>query len=275
VDGPTIAGGERAVGINIAATCESGRFYSFNFNLAPYIPAPFGLPADTSFCAGTDLVLEGPDSEGVTYQWSNGDTSRTTLANEPGDYTLRVITDCREDAATVRVTETTDALALTDETLRESVCLGDSLVFQPRLEPGVNYVWSDDITGPVDRVVRESGIYILLRANSCYEATTTLNVAFRDCCQIYLPNAFSPNGDGINDVFRAFPDADNCSLITDYRLEIFNRWGGSVYTGETLTAGWDGRMNDDPAGNGYYVYSTSYFNGLEQIERSGGFVLLR
>ncbi|WP_187270969.1 T9SS type B sorting domain-containing protein [Neolewinella aurantiaca] len=275
IEGDEVAGGERIIGVNVAGKCERGDFFSFNFSLAPYLPAPFGLPADTTLCPETALVLEGPDIAGLTYRWSNGDTTRTTLADEPGEYTLRVTTGCREDSATVRVTAAADAPQLTAAIVQESVCLGDSLVFQPGSEPGVRYAWADGTPDTPDRVFRTGGTYELLRANACSDASTTVEVSFRDCCRLYLPNAFSPNGDGINDVFRAFPDTDECNLVSDFSLQVFDRWGGEVYVGQDITEGWDGTVNGKMAGNGHYVYGISYFNGLMQITRSGGVVLLR
>ncbi len=275
LDGVTIGGGRRAVGIQPLAKCQSLQFVQFAFNLAPSAPTFFTLPTDTTLCPETDLILEGPALPGLTYRWSNGDTSRTTLANEAGDYTLRVSTGCREDSATVRVMAAMDTDELTNLTIHESVCLGDSLEFVPDLEEGVSYLWSDGTPGANARVFREAGTYELLRNNACSAAATTLNVAFRDCCQLYLPNAFSPNGDGINDVFRAFPDTDRCGSVTDYHLKIFNRWGGEVFAGQVLTQGWDGKANGKPAENGYYVYTLSYFNGQEVLRRSGGVMLLR
>ncbi len=275
IDGQEVVGGRRAVSIRPASACEARQFISFDFTLAPNTPAPFGLPGDTSLCPGTDLVLEGPDLPGANYRWSTGDEERTIVAAQAGDYTLWVDTGCREDSATVRVTSTMDTPDLTDLTIRESICLGDSLVFVLQLEDGVSYAWSDGLPGTDVRIFRESGTYELVRNNACSAAVTTVEVNFRDCCQLYLPNAFSPNGDGVNDVFRAFPDTENCSLVSNYNLRIFNRWGGEVYVGNILTDGWDGKANGAPASNGYYAYSITYFNGLREVARSGGFALLR
>jgi gliding motility-associated-like protein len=275
VNGQTVSGGRRVVGILPASYCESRQFISFDFTMVPYLPAPFGLPADTTLCTGADLLLEGPDLPGLTYRWSTGEETRNILAAAPGNYTLRVSNGCRADSATVRVAEAMDASELMDLNVRESVCLGDSLVFVPRLEDGVTYAWADGLPGAEDRVFRAAGTYELIRTNACSAAITTVNVNFRDCCEIYLPNAFSPNGDGINDVFRAFPDTDKCGLVSNYELRVYDRWGGEVYAGETLTEGWDGGALRDQAGTGHYVYSLSYFNGLETVRRSGGVVLLR
>nr|HPH86706.1 gliding motility-associated C-terminal domain-containing protein [Ferruginibacter sp.] len=70
---------------------------------------------------------------------------------------------------------------------------------------------------------------------------------------IYVPNAFSPNGDGINDIFKIkFPNSTfNIQHLT---LSIFDRWGGMVYTTDDVAVGWDGKKNGKNCPGGVYVY---------------------
>lgn len=74
--------------------------------------------------------------------------------------------------------------------------------------------------------------------------------------QVYIPTAFSPNGDGVNDLFQLFPD-QSVAGITEFR--VFDRWGGLVYEedGSSLgNRGWDGRRGDGQVcGSGVYVYA--------------------
>lgn len=67
--------------------------------------------------------------------------------------------------------------------------------------------------------------------------------------RIEVPNAFSPNGDGINDVFRV---KDTTQNIIDFRAIIFNRWGQKIYEWDTLDGGWDGTHNGRPVKDGVY-----------------------
>ena len=62
-------------------------------------------------------------------------------------------------------------------------------------------------------------------------------ITTKDCeAKIWFPNAFTPNGDGLNDVFRLkFP-----GRAANYHLEIFNRWGQRVFESMNPAAGWDG-----------------------------------
>jgi len=68
----------------------------------------------------------------------------------------------------------------------------------------------------------------------------------------YLPNSFTPNNDGINDVF--LPRGEN---FTDYEIYIYNRWGQSIYY-STDTTGWTGGLNEYYVPDGVYSYVVTY-----------------
>lgn len=126
----------------------------------------------------------------------------------------------------------------------------------------------------------ESGtLFLLATSPQGCEAVDSLRYVVTKIRQVYPPNAFSPNGDGINDRFTLFGAVPNVTVINS--LEIYDRWGGQVFDGENLepnrvAAGWDGRVNGEPAANGVYFYSASvlFLDGLV-LPYSGSFTLLR
>jgi len=89
---------------------------------------------------------------------------------------------------------------------------------------------------------------------------------------LYSPNAFSPDGDGINDFFKISGQG-----IIDYQIEIFNRWGQMVYKSLDLGKGWDGTFKGKNLPTGTYVYkikSSKY--GVEQkLVKNGSVALVR
>lgn len=90
---------------------------------------------------------------------------------------------------------------------------------------------------------------------------------------VYIPNAFSPNGDGRNDEFRPYLQF---GAPTDYQLQVFDRWGGLRFESSDINQGWDGTTKGKNAPIGLYLY----YLHLEQgngtiIERSGEISLLR
>jgi gliding motility-associated-like protein len=85
-------------------------------------------------------------------------------------------------------------------------------------------------------------------------------------CAIYLPNAFSPNDDGRNDVFLP---ALACQPVA-FHLAIYDRWGGKAFESRDSRRGWDGKMGGKPAPAGLYVYLVEYEYGSGQKAREYG-----
>jgi len=84
------------------------------------------------------------------------------------------------------------------------------------------------------------------------------------------PNAFSPNGDGVNDTF----DVGN-GVFTNFQMLIFNKWGGLVYKGNDPTSGWDGSISGQEAPSGTYLYKISYLKSGVEIVSTGTVTLIR
>lgn len=86
-----------------------------------------------------------------------------------------------------------------------------------------------------------------------------------------IPNAFSPNNDGINDVFKV-----KDGIYLDFTLEIFNRWGNLVFRSKDPAKGWDGAFEGKTSPSGTYTYRVS-FQGIDKVPftRAGTFLLIR
>jgi len=98
--------------------------------------------------------------------------------------------------------------------------------------------------------------------NYSVEVTSYDNCKSTDAVQIlwsgtpfYLPNAFTPNGDGLNDTFGPIPRYD---YVKKYHLSIFNRWGQRIYETTDINKGWDGTYKGSPSQVGAYVYRIVY-----------------
>jgi len=80
---------------------------------------------------------------------------------------------------------------------------------------------------------------------------------------IYIPSAFTPNGDGLNDTFGVKGEG-----IQDYRLLIYNRWGTVIFESTNAKIQWDGRYQGQPVETGTYVVQV-FAKGLESKGKVG------
>jgi len=88
---------------------------------------------------------------------------------------------------------------------------------------------------------------------------------------LYMPNAFSPNGDGKNDVFRIPLNVD--ILLREF--SVFDRWGNKIFSTHDVSYGWDGTEHGTWANTGVYVYIISGSNEKGDFVDKGSFVLIR
>jgi gliding motility-associated-like protein len=136
------------------------------------------------------------------------------------------------------------------------------------------YEWQDGSKEQV-YIVQEAGIYSVRVYNDCEEVTDQATIFECEVCDVYVPNAFSPNDDGINDYLQAYSD---CPL-TDFRMMVFDRWGGMIFESDSADKGWAGNYRGEPAGEGYYVWFMSFSvyenNRWRTVEIKGGVNLLR
>jgi gliding motility-associated-like protein len=92
---------------------------------------------------------------------------------------------------------------------------------------------------------------------------------------IFIPNAFTPNNDGINDVF--LPSVNG--PITRARLDVFDRWGELIFSTENTAAGWNGESNGTAVQDAVYSWTLTYkavtSEGVQQEFLTGHVTLLR
>jgi gliding motility-associated-like protein len=93
-----------------------------------------------------------------------------------------------------------------------------------------------------------------------------------DSCSVWIPSAFSPDGDGINDLWGW---SGEC-LPKDFSVDVFDRWGELIYTSTNPFKPWDGSYGGKPAPIGVYVYRVGYqLLYQERKEVKGSVTLVR
>jgi gliding motility-associated-like protein len=137
-----------------------------------------------------------------------------------------------------------DTVLTCDETIELNVTGADSYFWQPAT--GLN---DQNSNNPVVEGIRNSILYVVTGTKGNCTAIDSVNIAFEACSDIYIPNAFSPNGDGVNDIFRVLG-----SNIKEFNLRIYNRWGTLLFETGQVDAGWDGKYNEKDVTAGVYVW---------------------
>jgi gliding motility-associated-like protein len=159
------------------------------------------------------------------------------------------------------------------------ILAGDTVLLNGSVNgSGVNYVWTSTGSAAVDQVVQPrvapmvetSYTLSASSATGCGNASSTVSVhVYKD---IFLPGAFSPNADGLNDVYHLFK-LDSYQLIS---FAIFNRVGTKVFSTTNAGIGWDGNFRGAPQSAGNYVYYLEMKQGNgKKINRKGSIVLIR
>ncbi len=209
---------------------------------------PSVLGVDTSLCDQAGFTLDATTA-GATYQWLDNSTNATLPVSQSGwywvDITLNACT--YRDSINVNFLET-PILNLLPEL---EICQEDTPFALTAGANNYQYQWQNGFQGssyPVD----SAGLYFVTASvGNCVTSDSTL-ITIEQCipCDFYIPNAISPNDDGINDVLDIF---SNCAL-DDFHLKVFDRWGDLIFTSDDPTKKWDGRRNGEHLNPGIYVY---------------------
>ena len=237
--------------------------------VAPKIAAPLNLGADTVLCPGETLVLSA-DSSLISYQWNTGDNSADIEIRESGTYSLEVYNgECiTTDAINVQYDLPFDLNFALDTTH----CAGTPITLSPSVA-GKSYTWNDS-SKQSSYTTSLSGDYSVNIQSLCFEGMEYFTVRDVDCgCDGLFPNVFTPNGDGINDSF--VPELTDG--ISDYHLEVFDRWGKQLFSTDVQGKAWNGAINNHQLPPGIYYWSIEYGcleNGLPSKRSKNGYVQL-
>jgi gliding motility-associated-like protein len=125
---------------------------------------------------------------------------------------------------------------------------------------------------PPQREITHQVQYTVTDSFGCQQ-TITKPIIIYSSCTVFIPNAFTPNGDGKNDVFGVI----NAVKADQFQLVIYNRWGGLVFRSNNWKDTWDGKVNGLQQAAGTFVWFVKYVDKRtnEKVERKGSLVLIR
>ena len=153
-----------------------------------------------------------------------------------------------------------DSIVSVEVNLFDSVTTVQQLSCYEYESPSGNHTWT------------ESGIYTdtLINFMGC-DSVLKIDLSVEDCsCEMFIPNAFTPNGDGLNDVL--FP-IGACEY-SNYEFVVYSREGKRIFVSTDSSRGWSGHYMSQPAPSGPYIYSITYVNELSGYVLHYGTVII-
>ncbi len=208
------------------------------------------LGVDQILCDAATFDYDFTTLDADNILWSNGSSAKTLTVSSAGTYWIRASKGSCMDEDSV-IFGYTSAPDLDFGFMDTSLCEPTWFSYDFSL-PHTTYLWSGGSTTPDNRF-NTKGTHWVVATNICGSDSIWVNIDIDEFgCFVVFPNAFSPNENLVNDVFRPIGN-----VLEFLDMIIYNKWGEKIYEGPAAK-GWDGNYNGVPAPQGVYMYTVSY-----------------
>jgi gliding motility-associated-like protein len=246
---PTIPGNYRVEFLNTLDCPKSSAEFPITFNNKLNIMITSSV--SRTICEGESVKLSAGVYPNASYLWSNGEETENINVSTSGKYSVQVTSQfsCISVSDEVDVVVNPLPLLTPNEQLKLCIILKEEVKLNA--DPGyAYYTWNGKRGIEPHLTVNQPGLYtvIIEDINGC-RASKTFQVNSY-CKEIIAPNAFSPNGDGINDIWKV----SGLENMPNANLKIFNRLGTKMYERRGNNLIWDGNIDNSPAPVGVYYY---------------------
>jgi len=200
------------------------------------------------------------------YQWSNG-ANTSNLNNIPaGNYNL-TITDANGCSSTINITLVEASKPQANFAPKPQITtIDDPIIYFENYSIGASsYQWdfgdgySSTYFSPTHAYDFPGVYHVVLSVSDQYGCVDTVgaNIIINDITNIFLPNAFTPNGNNINELYNIMGTGIDPST---FEMRIFDRWGKQLFYTTDYSASWDGTYNGEPVPQGSYIIAIKYSN---------------
>jgi gliding motility-associated-like protein len=221
-----------------------------NSNIVPTITVNSPI-----ICSGKHVALKAvPSITGGTFKWQPDGQQTANIVVAPMITSAYSITysffGCEaKDTAIVTVNSSPTAIIHASS---DAIFIEDSVVLTAF--GGLSYLWNTGTSENTNSQIMfplHDTIYCVIASNNnnCYD-TACVKINVKGSSTLYVPNAFTPNGDGINDVFFV-----PYTHVEKFHLTIFNKWGNLLFETYDITVGWDGKYKGEVVSDDVYVFS--------------------
>ena len=229
------------------------------------------LAKDSLLCKGSFKNLDAGAGM-ISYLWNTGATTNNISINDIGTFWVNVIDNngCK-GTDTTRITR---LLALPTAYLPADtvLCSYSTLKISPT-QTYLSYVWSTGSSQSTITVTQPGTYWLRVTDNFNCTGRDTIIVNPKQCLEgFFIPNAFTPNKDGKNDIFRPLL----FGVVSQLKFTIYNRWGQLIYQTTELGKGWDGKVSGRDTDTDLFVWTCEYqFEGHDKKFAKGTVVLIR
>ncbi|MEM9052654.1 MAG: gliding motility-associated C-terminal domain-containing protein [Bacteroidota bacterium] len=236
------------------------------------------LPELTRLCPDESVILDAFNEDATSYLWSTGETSSAITVSSSGDFVVEVSSECDLVSATSTVEVFPDYNNLFND--RQILTCDRNFPLQIGYAENEDYtiLWS---TGEFSDAIEvpSDGVYIANYSSICSDTTVVWRIESEDCdCEIYVPNAFTPDDNNLNEAFKPVV---NCETVS-YKFEVWNRLGQMVFESTNPLDAWKGESPDSDFFGGISVYYWRLIIEpevqsiqIEKVEKDGFVTLLR
>ena len=212
---------------------------------------------DTSYCKGNSVVVGyGSNPNFYQLQWSTGSSGLSISVNQPGKYLVHLIDTFCSSWDSLTVTENlAPSFSLSIDPPGATVCRDQNHGALIKGPPGMSkYFWNSQLVNGDSIMVYDGGTYRLQVFNS-KNCTSSDSIQVPELCvgDVYVPTAFTPNGDGYNELFGPIGP-----LISNFEMHVWDRWGNEIFVSKDPKVLWDGKYKGDPLAAGLYSYDIQY-----------------
>lgn len=211
------------------------------------------LGKDTSGCNSFSIDIGVNDIPEASYYWNTGATINKISTNTQGLYWLEVF----QNGCTIRdsVIITFVPIPTVDAGKDTSICLGQQVVLFAGNNLADSYLWSTGQTTAFITATNIGEYKVTVTKDGC-SASDSVKVNWGDC-GIFIPSAFTPNNDGLNETFGVI----GSTAVNNFSFQIYNKWGQRVFYGTDISQRWDGTFKGKKVPLGAYPWTLYYVTG--------------
>ena len=252
--------------------CVTSGETTVDFNPVP----EFDWPDAVSFCEGSTVWIELP-ALAYDWTWEGFAAADSVEVVSEGDWTVVAIdttTFCTSAAITEAEVNTLPSILLPEQGV---ICDDTALVIEGESLGSDTTYWGTGEEGNSITVVIPD-IYTFIAENECGTNQQDIEVVAGLCnCPLYVPNSFTPDLDGMNEIFVPSVSCD----VEFYRFAVYNRWGEVIFETNEIGKGWNGSGKGEShwVPNDVYVWQVTYrvdlFDGIRLVDETGTLTVFR